>query len=122
MSSARLKTPASAKPKKRRVDSRAKGARGERELAAFLQLHGFEARRGQQNCGGSDSPDVKHDIPGLHIECKRTETLSLYPAMAQAVKDAGVALTPTVWHKRNHKDWLVVIRAEDFISLLPWTP
>ncbi len=40
--------------------------------------------------------------------------------MAQAIKDAGVALTPTVWHKRNNKDWLVVIRAEDFINLLPW--
>ncbi len=101
---------------KPRVNSRAKGARGERELAAFLQSHGYEARRGQQNSGGSDSPDVKHDIPGVHIECKRTETLSVYVAMAQAAKDAGRTLTPTVWHKRNNKEWLVILRAEDFLS------
>jgi hypothetical protein len=116
MSSVSTKTATTSKPRKRRVDSRAKGARGERELAKFLQSHGYEARRGQQNCGGPESPDVKHDIPGIHIECKRTETLSLYPALAQAIRDAGSALTPTVWHKRNGNEWLVILRAEDFLS------
>lgn len=105
---------------KRRLNSRDKGARGERELAHFLQSHGFAARRGQQNSGGPDSQDVKHDIPGILIECKRTEALSLYVAMAQAVKDAGGTLTPTVWHKRNNKKWLVILHAEDFLNLLPW--
>jgi Holliday junction resolvase len=118
MSSANMKTATISKPKKKPVDSRAKGARGERELAHFLQSHGFAARRGLQNCGGSDSPDVKHDIPGIHIECKRTETISLYPAMAQAIRDAGKALTPTVWHRRNGNEWLVILRAEDFLRLL----
>jgi Holliday junction resolvase len=107
---------------KPRVNSRAKGARGERELAHFLRSRGFEARRGQQNKGGSDSPDVCHDIPGVHIECKRTETLNLYEAMAQAIRDAGPSLAPTVWHKRNNKEWLVILRAEDFLSyaVLDW--
>jgi Holliday junction resolvase len=117
MSNASTKTATISKPKKKpAINSRAKGARGERELAKFLQAHGFQARRGQQNAGGPDSPDVNHDIPGVHIECKRTETLSLYVAMAQAIRDAGAALTPTVWHKRNGKDWLVILRAEDFLS------
>ncbi len=111
-----MKSSTTTKPTKRRVNSRDKGARGERELAAFLQSHGVAARRGQQNSGGADSPDVKHDIPGIHIECKRTEVLSLYVALAQAIKDAGAALTPTVWHKRNNKPWLVILRAEDFLS------
>ncbi len=100
------------------VNSRAKGARGERELAIFLQERGFEARRGQQNKGGADSPDVIANLPNVHIECKRTETLSLYTAMTQAIKDAGTK-TPTVWHKRNHKPWLVILRADDFLKLIP---
>jgi Holliday junction resolvase len=114
-----MKTYTTTKPTKRRVDSRAKGARGERELAALLVSHGCEARRGQQNKGGSESPDVIANLPGIHIECKRTETLSLYTAMAQAIRDAGT-LTPTVWHKRNNKEWLVILRADDFLNLLPW--
>lgn len=115
-----MKTATISKPRKRRVDSRAKGARGERELANFLQSHGFEARRGQQNKGGADSPDVITNVPGIHIECKRTETLSVYAAMAQAIRDAGSARTPTVFHKRNNKEWLVILRANDFLDLLPW--
>jgi hypothetical protein len=35
--------------------------------------------------------------------------------MAQAIKDAGDRF-PTVWHKRNKREWLVILRAEDFIS------
>jgi Holliday junction resolvase len=115
-----MKTSTTTKPTKRRVDSRAKGARGERELALFLQSRGFEARRGQQNKGGSDSPDVITNLPGTHIECKRTETLSLYTAMAQSIRDAGGTATPTVFHKRNNKEWLVILRADDFLNLLPW--
>ncbi len=115
-----MKTSTTPKPTKRRVDSRAKGARGERELAALLVSRGFEARRGQQNKGGSESPDVITNVPGVHIECKRTEALSVYVAMAQAIRDAGPNLTPTVWHKRNNKEWLVILRADDFLNLLPW--
>ena len=41
-----------------KINSRAKGARYERELARYLDENGFPARRGQQFAGGSDSPDV----------------------------------------------------------------
>lgn len=58
------------------MNSRAKGQRGERELADFITAAGFPARRGQQFAGGPDSPDVV--CPGLpfHIEAKRTERLN----------------------------------------------
>ncbi len=115
-----MKTSDITKPTKRRVNSRDKGARGERELAAFLQSLGFEARRGQQNKGGSESPDVITNLPGIHIECKRVEILRLQDAMAQAIRDAGPGLTPTVFHKRNKQGWLVTLRADDFLNLLPW--
>lgn len=35
------------------MNSRQKGAAGERELAKALRSHGFETRRGQQYCGSS---------------------------------------------------------------------
>lgn len=98
--------------------SRRKGAVGERELAAEVErLFGVEARRGCQNAGGPDSPDVKHDLEGIHIECKRVERLSLYPAMEQAVKDAGEEDIPMVCHRKNHQPWLAVVRLDDLPEL-----
>ena len=52
----------------KRKNSRAKGQRGERELASELQrLFGVNARRGQQYCGGADSPDVVSDFNDIHF-------------------------------------------------------
>ena len=85
-----------------------KGKVGERELAKFLREHGYpSARRGQQHEGGSDSPDVVCDeLPGLHLECKRTERFRLYEAMAQAKNDAGPRRTPVVAHRTNRRGWV----------------
>lgn len=95
-------------------NSRAKGCRGEREWRDFLREHLNcpDARRGQQYAGGPDSPDVVGGIPGTHPEVKRTEKLSLYPAMEQAISDADGTI-PYVAHKRNRQDWLVIVRADD---------
>jgi Holliday junction resolvase len=40
------------------MNSRAKGARGERELASVLRNEGFDARRGQQYCGANGDADL----------------------------------------------------------------
>ena len=95
-----------------------KGKVGERELAAELRrLFGIEARRGQQYHGGGESPDVVSDLP-IHAEVKRCERLSLYPAMRQAVRDAGANKVPTVFHRQNRVDWLVVVRLNDLPELI----
>ena len=95
------------------VNSRAKGARGEREWARYLRSLGYqEARRGQQFSGSPDSPDVAHGIPGTHPEVKRTERLNIHDAVQQAVEDAGASV-PYVAHRRNGGEWLVTIRADD---------
>ncbi len=44
-----------------RVNSRQKGARGERQWRDELRAHGFQARRGQQFSGPPESPDVVCD-------------------------------------------------------------
>ena len=97
--------------------SKDKGARGERELATELhRLFGVTARRGVQYRGGVDSPDVITDIEGIHFEVKRTERLSLYPAMQQAVNDAGGKI-PVVCHRANGKEWLAIVRLNDLPKL-----
>lgn len=96
------------------INSRDKGARGEREWAAFLKSHGYEARRGQQFSGGWDNPDVIHSVPGVHFEVKRTDRLRLYPAMEQAQDECGDK-TPVVAYRANNKGWLIVQTAESYM-------
>lgn len=95
--------------------SRDKGKRGEREFAALLREHGYDARRGVQYCGGPDSPDVT-GLPGIHIEVKRTESLRLYEALKQSEQDTGEEM-PIVAHRRNNCPWVIILKANDFMRL-----
>lgn len=95
--------------------SRDKGKRGEREVAALLREHGFEARRGVQYRGGADSPDVV-GLPGVHIEVKRTERLDLYGALEQSRRESGEGETPVVIHRRNGREWVVIEPFENWIK------
>lgn len=99
------------------MNSRAKGKVGELELAAVLRAHGFDsARRGVQFHGGADSPDVV-GVPGVHLECKRVEAGNLYTWLDQAIRDAGANL-PVVAHRRNRREWVAILRLEDFLNLV----
>lgn len=98
------------------MNSRNKGAAGERELAAKLREYGYNCRRGQQYSGANGDADVV-GLPGVHIEVKRVEKLNLCNAMAQAVSDARDSETPAVFHRKNNKDWLVTLRLDDFMKM-----
>lgn len=98
------------------INSKAKGASGERELANKLKEYGYECRRGQQFCGANGDADVV-GLEGVHIECKRTERLSLYDALAQAKSDAKEGQMPVVMHRKNHSEWVVIQPLEDWIEL-----
>lgn len=100
-----------------KINSRQKGARGEREFAALLREHGYEARRGQQFSGSPDSPDVVTNLP-FHFEVKRVEQFNAYKAIEQAVRDSEPTKIPVVAHKRNKGEWLAVLRMDDFIKLV----
>lgn len=99
------------------MNSRLKGKRGELEAARELERLGLgKGRRGQQ-FNGIEGRDVLCDgLPDCHIEVKRTETFNAYAAIEQAVRDAGGRL-PFVMHKRNRRDWLFVVRADDLLPL-----
>ena len=100
------------------IMSKTKGKVGEREVAALLKKYGFDARRGQQFSGGGDSPDVAHNMDGFHIEVKRSETFALYDALAQANADKKSDEDAIVFHRRNNRQWVVVMEAEDFLRLM----
>ena len=98
------------------MNSKAKGGRGERELAAVLRGYGYDTHRGQQYQGGIDSPDVK-GLPGVHIECKRVENLNIHKAYEQAVMDADGKAIPAVFHRRNRAPWMVTMSLDDFMEI-----
>lgn len=102
-----------------RINSRAKGARGEREFRDWLIERGHTARRGQQYSGGNESPDVVSDLDAIvHWEVKRTETCQPYAYLAQAMEDAEVTQIPVVVHKQSHKEWIAIVRADDLLKLI----
>lgn len=96
------------------INSKSKGARSEREFAAFLREYfGVNARRGVQYQGSADSPDVVSDFTDIAFEVKHVEKLNLEKAYQQAVSDAACHQVPVVAHRRNHSDWLVTFKASD---------
>ena len=97
---------------KKRKNSSAKGAVGERELAAeFNRLFGTTARRGQQY-SGIEGEDVV-GLDGIHVESKRVQALNIHNAVDQAVRDSNGKKVPAVFHRKNHKPWLVTVRLDD---------
>tara|TARA_R100000995_G_scaffold82887_1_gene57566 strand:+ start:984 stop:1325 length:342 start_codon:yes stop_codon:yes gene_type:complete len=94
------------------INSRQKGARGEREYAKVLTEMGYKSRRGCQFAGGEDSPDVVGGILGTHVEVKRVEKLNIEKAIDQAVRDCGKNV-PYVAHRKNGREWLVTLRLSD---------
>lgn len=98
------------------TNSRAKGARGERELANILKEYGYDARRGQQFSGLNGDADVV-GLDGIHIECKRVQNLSITKAMEQSERDAREGEVPTVFHRKDRTPWLVTMRLEDWMEM-----
>lgn len=98
------------------MNSRQKGARGERELAEKLREYGYEVRRGQQYSGANGDADVV-GIPGIHIECKRVERLNIDEALSQAERDARDGEMPVVMHRKNRAEWKVTMLLDDFMRI-----
>lgn len=98
------------------MNSREKGAAGERELSRRLREYGYDCRRGQQYSGANGDADVV-GLPGIHIECKRVERLDLIAAMDQSKRDAKPGEIPAVFHRKNHCRWMVTVSLDDFILL-----
>ena len=113
----------------KKIHAKNKGALGERQVRDILNNYKLpsgepvKAKRGCQHSGGTDSPDVEHNISNLHLEIKRTESMN--PAKArlallQAKKDAGENLPVVVW-RSNRTDWVAMLTFADLLNLLGCT-
>ncbi len=96
------------------LNSRRKGARGERELAGLITAAGFAARRD----GRLDS-DLDHTIPDVHLEVKRSERPRLLEWCEQAERDAGrqgVRTWAVAW-RCNRRAWTVTLPLDEYLRL-----
>jgi hypothetical protein len=103
------------------VNGNQKGKRGERDardhVTEVLGLDKGQVYRSQQYCGkGGDSADIV-GIPGVHMEVKRTEKLNLYKALDQAISDSKENNIPIVLHRKNRREWVVIVRLTDIPKL-----
>ena len=103
------------------INSRRKGAAGERELANYLREQGWQkARRTQQYAGNQEggSGDVVCDNFPFHIEGKRCQQIKPEQWMAQAKSDCPASKIPSVFFRRNgEKKWLVILQADDVCEI-----
>ena len=99
------------------INSKRKGASGERELAKKLREYGYDCRRGQQY-SGIEGEDVV-GLYGIHIECKRVNRIQLTDAYLQSKRDAQEGQIPIVCHRKDYEDWLVTLSLEDFMTIYP---
>lgn len=91
--------------------SRRKGADAEREFRDVLRAHGFEAER-----DGRLEADLAHNVPGVHFEVKRRETLAL-PEWCRQAEDECNGAVPVVAYRRSREPWRVVLPAAEFLRL-----
>ena len=90
------------------MNSRAKGARIEREAAKFLSSLGFAAERNGRN--GYSADDLRCPaLAGVHVEVKGDESIDIWTktlddAYAQARDNAGDRVPVVLW-KRRRRDW-----------------
>ena len=105
----------------KKINSKEKGARFERELASKFREYGYtSSRRTAQYCGNTGDASDVIGLPGLHIEAKHQEKMHLYDWIDQAKRDAkagGEGNIPAVFHKKNYAEVLVTMTFDDFMTI-----
>ena len=103
---------------KKKCNNRAKGVGGElelRDLVNEITECDPPCRRSQQYCGVGGDGDLTSPLP-LHIECKRTQVAMIYQWMNKAISEAKPGMTPVVFWRKNHEQWLAILQAEEFLK------
>lgn len=100
------------------VNSKAKGARFERQLAGIFREYGYKARRTAQYCGNTGEASDVVGLPGIHVEAKHQEAMRLYDWVDQAKRDSrGTGKLPAVFHKKNNAEILVTMPLDSFMTI-----
>lgn len=98
------------------MNSKAKGKRGELEIAKILRQYGYNAHRSVQYSGANGDADVV-GVPGVHIEVKRVQQLNIEKAMQQAEADKKPGEMPVVFHRKNGEEWKATMRLDDWLEM-----
>lgn len=102
------------------MNSREKGARGERWLANYLKERGYDAHRSAQFCGNNGGAADVTGLPYIRIEAKWQEKVQIRLWYEQAKRDAEAARKgeiPVVVHKVSRQIPLVTLSLDDFMEI-----
>jgi hypothetical protein len=98
---------------------RAKGARGELEIAHILRAAGWpNAKRTSDGRAQTQRGDIADGPAGVHLEVRRRETLALWAWLAQAEREAREGDVPVVVFRRSHSRWYAAVPLDDLLDLL----
>jgi len=118
--------------------SRSKGKRGELSLVHALNpgrtpypagwrhtvtRELISATTGRQHHGGPESPDIRHNIKGIHVEVTHREDIAednsvLRTKLDQSIADSPYGTLSVVIWKRNREKW----RVSFYGGLTHWIP
>lgn len=96
------------------IHSRNKGRNAERELEKIIEQRGIEVDR---NIGGRVQKYGDLRIPGVAIECRRRETVSITRWSADHEADVPDHLVPAVAYRISGEPWRVSMPLADFLDL-----
>jgi hypothetical protein len=103
--------------------SRRKGANGEREFRDVVREFGFDCERDGQTTSrrflGAANLDLRHTVPGVHMEVKRRETYGIDAWLSQAEVDAArECKEPWVCFRKSKQPWRVIVNARWLLGLM----
>lgn len=104
------------------MNSQQKGKRKEREIAKLISKK-FEIDCKRTPCSGA--LDFKGDIISLsgiaseyHWEVKNQESLNIWKALDQAIRDCRPGKTPTVVFSKAFSENFIALRFDDFLNMI----
>lgn len=97
------------------MNSRRKGAVGERDAAAAITQHlGVKCSRMGRN--GRTAEDLDHALAGVHFEIKSRKGIAAMEWLEQAEEDCGDKV-PVVVMRENRGEWCALVRLSDLPAL-----
>lgn len=106
----------------KKINSKQKGKRIELDFVHFLGKNGIYSFRSKQYCGSNGDADVvSPDLENFHFEVKGGGQVpkKIHEFMDQASEDCKKSRKiPVVAMRRDHKEFLMVIRAEDWLKMI----
>lgn len=101
------------------INSRAKGARFEREVVDDIRAAGWpNARRTSDGREQKGRGDIANGPANVHIECKFRERLNVAAAFDQIVEDAGPLDMPVLVHRPLRHATMATLPLDDLLALL----